>query len=189
VIGIMRAIAIVVSVMVFWGSAAFAEPEAFVIEAVLASPEADSPLQRETEIDIADGGYMVIVSRSGQLMRKDGPYQGPASNLLDAIIAPDDEELDNPVLSSLLELAEISRASDEQLGGVRGAATDSESHATAITPVTTTFCLVEGAKPDFYASQAPARDEPVTFRSRVSPQGFFQTTWPVGVNLLAWPEA
>ncbi|MFP6744890.1 MAG: hypothetical protein VCB77_06855 [Alphaproteobacteria bacterium] len=108
--------------------------------------------------------------------------------MLDAIFAPGDEELDNPVLSSLLELAEISRGSEEQLGGVHGATLDSESHATAITPVTSTFCLVEGAKPTFHAARAPARDEPVTFRSRVSPLGFFQTTWPVGDNLLPWPD-
>ena len=48
-----------------WPSAAFADPDTLVIEAVMASPEADSLLQRETEIEIADGGYIVIVSRSG----------------------------------------------------------------------------------------------------------------------------
>ncbi|MFP6744891.1 MAG: hypothetical protein VCB77_06860 [Alphaproteobacteria bacterium] len=61
----MRAIVMVVSVLVIWPSAAFADPDTLVIEAVMASPEADSLLQRETEIEIADGGYIVIVSRSG----------------------------------------------------------------------------------------------------------------------------
>ena len=65
---------------------------------------------------------------------------------------------------------------------------DTEAHPTAITSATATFCLLDGAKPEFYVSRPPDRDEPVTFRSRVSPLGFFQTTWPVGVKLLAWPE-
>ena len=89
VFGVMRTIAIVVSVMVVWASAAFADPEGFVIEAVMASPAADSPLQRETAVNVAEGGYIVILARSGQLLRRDGPYQGPASDLLDAILAPD----------------------------------------------------------------------------------------------------
>ena len=131
-------------------------------------------------MDVAAGGYIVLLARSGQLLRRDGPYQGPASDLLDAILAPDNNELSNPVLSSLLELAEISRASEEQLGGVRGASLDTEAHPTAITSATATFCLLDGAKPEFYVSRPPDRDEPVTFRSRVSPLGFFQTTWPVG---------
>jgi hypothetical protein len=185
----MRSIGIIVSVLVFWASAAFADPEGFVIEAVMASPEADSPLQRDTAVEIADGGYIVIISRSGQLVRRDGPFKGAASSLLDSLLSPDSEELDNPVLSSLLELAEVSRGSEEQLGGVRGVEFDDEVHATAITAATTTYCLIEGARPEFYVSRAPTRDEPVTFRSRISPLGFLQTTWPVGVNLLAWPDA
>ena len=119
--------------MVVWASAAFADPEGFVIEAVMASPPADSPLQRETAVDVAAGGYIVLLARSGQLLRRDGPYQGPASDLLDAILAPDNNELSNPVLSSLLELAEISRASEEQLGGVRGASLDTEARAEQFT--------------------------------------------------------
>jgi hypothetical protein len=185
----MRSIAIIVSVLVFWASAAFADPEGFVIEAVMASPEADSPLQRDTKVEISDGGYIVIITRSGQLLRQDGPFQGPASSLLDSIFSPDSEELENPVMSSLLELAKISRGSEEQLGGVRGVELDKDVHATAITARTTKYCLADGATPEFYVSNPPARDEPVTFRSRVSPLGFLQTTWPVGVNLLAWPDA
>jgi len=189
VIEVMRAVGIVVTVLVFWASAAFADPEGFVIEAVMALPEADSPLQRDTAVEIFDGGYIVIIVRSGQLLRRDGPFEGPASILLESIFSPDSEELDNPVLSSLLELAEVSRGSDEQLGGVRGILKGNEVHATAITAVTETYCLTENAKPEFYVSRAPARDEPVTFRSRLSPLGFLQTTWPVGVNLLTWPDA
>lgn len=185
----MRLITIIVLVLVFWTSAAFADPEGFVIEAVMASPGADSPLQRDTPVEISDGGYIVIIARSGQLLHQDGPFQGPASYLLDSLFSPDSKDLENPVLSSLLELAEISRGSDEQLGGVRGLPTDDEAHATAITAKTTTFCLMVGTTPSFYVSRAPARDEPVTFRRRVSPLGFQQTTWPVGINLMAWPNA
>ena len=183
----MRVFAIVASALALIATAAAAEPDGFVIEAVLATPGADAPVERETAIEIEIDGYIVIISRSGQLIRKDGPYSGPAGELLDAIFAPGDDDLGNPVLSSLLELAEVSRASTELVGGVRGALLETEVHPTAITTATTAYCLARGTLPAFYVSQPPVRDEPVTIRSRVSPQGFLQAKWPVGVTTLPWP--
>ncbi len=183
----MRNIALFASIMVFVGAVAAAEPEGFVIEAVLATPGADTPIERETAIDIESDGYIVIIARSGQLIRKDGPYSGPAAELLDAIIAPGDDDLGNPVLSSLLELAEVSRASTELGGGVRGTLLETEAHPTAITTATTVFCLASDTQPAFYVSKPPVRDEPVTIRNRVAPQGFMQAKWPVGETTLPWP--
>ena len=97
---------------VSWATVAFAEPEGFVIEAVMASPEANSPLRRDAPVEIAAGGYIVIITRNGQMVRQDGPFQGPASSLMDAIITPGENELGNPILSSLLELAGVVRAGE-----------------------------------------------------------------------------
>ncbi len=183
----MRIFAIIATALALIATAAAAEPDGFVIEAVLATPGADTPIERETVIDVESDGYIVIISRSGQLIRKDGPYSGPAAELFDAIIAPGDDDLSSPVLSSLLELAKISRASSELIGGVRGTLLETEVHPTAITTATMVYCLAGDTLPAFYVSQPPVRDEPVTIRNRVSPQGFLQARWPVGVTTLPWP--
>jgi hypothetical protein len=191
----MRIIALVVSVMVFgaatvsWATVAFAEPEGFVIEAVMASPEANSPLRRDTPVEIAAGGYIVIITRNGQMVRQDGPFQGPASSLMDAIITPGENELGNPILSSLFDLAGVIRAGEEHLGGLRGAVIETAVHPWVITNATTALCLVAGARPDFYVSRPPARDEPVTFRTRISPRGILHAKWPVGATILPWPDS
>ena len=97
----MRIIALVVSVMIMvLAAAAAAEPEGFVFEAVLATPGVDTPIERETAIEIEIDGYIVIISRSGQLIRKDGPHSGPAAELLDAIFASGDDDLGNPVVGA-----------------------------------------------------------------------------------------
>lgn len=166
---------------------AAAEPVGFVIEAVLATPGADSPIERQTRIDIEDAGHMLILMRSGLMIRKDGPFHDRAKILIDSIETPGDGDIGNGILSSLLELAEISQKSTDQIGGVRGADQRFDVHAEAITPATKTYCFVAGTSPGFHTSSPPRRDEPLVIRLRASPKGFHQATWPVGVKDLPWP--
>lgn len=171
----------------FMAGPAAAAPFGFVIEAVLATPEADTPIERDTMIDIEDKGHIIIIMRSGKMIRKDGPFHDRAASLLDKVETPSDDDVGNGILSSLLELAEISRKSTEQLGGVRGAESGNDVHSGAITPATRNYCFVEGDLPAFHASTPPGRDEPLILRLRASPKGFFQAIWPVGVKDLPWP--
>lgn len=166
---------------------AAAQPFGFVIEAVLATPEADTPIERDTMIDIEDKGHILIIMRSGRMIREDGPFHDRAASLLDNIETPGDDDVGNGILSSLLELAEVSRNSVEQLGGVRGPDRGNDVHPSAITLATRTYCFVAGELPGFSASTPPGRDEPLILRLRASPKGFFQATWPVGVKDLPWP--
>ena len=168
-------------------AAVAAEPQGFVIEAVLATPEADTPIDRDTKIDIEITGHMLIIMRNGQIIRKDGPFHEPAGILFDQFNRQNDDDIGNGILSSLLELAEISGKSTEQLGGVRGTERPNEVHLDAITAATKTYCFVAGDAPGFYASTPPRRDEPLILRLRASPKSFYQATWPVGVNDLPWP--
>lgn len=184
----MRNLAFVVPLLaIFLAGPVVAEPMGFVIEAVLATPEADNPVERDTEIDIEDEGHIIILLNSGQMARKDGPYHDQAGSLLDKVNAPSDDEIDDGILSSLLELAARSRTSSEQLGGVRGAERQDDIHSDAITAATRIYCFAPGGPPAFHASKPPSRDEPLLLRRRASPRGFFQATWPVGVNDLPWP--
>lgn len=171
----------------FMTGPAAAEPQGFVIEAVMATPEADTPIDHDTRIDVEGEGYILIIMRDGQIFRQDGPFHEVAASLLDKIVEPGGDDVGNGILSSLLELAEVSGKSMEQLGGVRGAERQNDAHAKAITAVTKTYCFVAGEAPGFYASQPPKRDEPLILRLRASPKSFYQATWPVGVTDLPWP--
>lgn len=187
-ISFMKASAFAVgAVAIFMAAAVAAEPLGFVIEAVLATPEADTPVDRDTRIDIEVAGHMLIIMRNGQIIRKDGPYHEPAAGLFDQFDRQNEYDVGNSILSSLLELAEVSGKSSDELGGVRGANRPNEVHLDAITGATRTYCFVAGDAPGFYASSPPRRDEPLILRLRASPKSFFQATWPIGVNDLPWP--
>ena len=153
----------------------------------MATPEADTPIERDTKIDVEDEGHIIIIMRNGQLFRQDGPFHEMAAILFDKITAPRGDDVGNDILSSLLELAEVSGKSTEQLGGIRGVERQYDVHPNAITPATKTYCFVAGEAPGFYASTPPRRDEPLILRLRASPRSFYQATWPVGVKDMPWP--
>ena len=183
----IAAVAVFVPALLLAARAAAAEPVGFVIEAVLATPVADSPIELQTMIDIEDTGHMLIIMSSGLMIRKDGPFHDRAKILIDAFKTPGDGDIGNGILSSLLELAKISQRSTDQLGGIRGAGRRFDVHAEAITPATKAYCFVVGTLPGFHTSSPPRRDEPLIIRYRSSPRGFHQAAWPVGVTDLPWP--
>lgn len=182
----LAALVLLASALFMAGPAA-AEPHGFIIEAVMATPETDTPVDRDTMIDVEDEGHIIILMRNGQIFRQDGPFHEVAASLLDKTVELGGDDVGNGILSSLLELAEVSGTSTEQLGGVRGADRHDDVHAEAITAATKTYCFVAGEAPGFYASKPPERDEPIILRRRASPKSFYQATWPVGVTDLPWP--
>ena len=145
------------------------------------------PLERDTTVDIEDTGHILIILRNGQIIRKDGPLHEQAGGLFDGINRPSDDDLENSILSSLLELARVSGKSTEALGGVRGDEERNDAPPEAITAATKTYCFVAGEAPGFYALKPPRRDEPFILRARAASKGFYQAIWPVGVNDLPWP--
>ena len=127
------------------------------------------------------------MTEAGQTIRKDGPFTGLADDILAGQSDASASAMDGGLLGSLLELAEVSGKSEEQLGAVRGATMEGADRPDAISTAVSDFCLAEGQVPEFYTSEAPAVDEPLIVRRRVRPIQFLQTTWPAGQNALAWP--
>ena len=64
---------VLLSSALFMAGPAAAEPQGFVIEAVMATPEADTPVYHDTMIDVEDEGHILILMRNGQIFRQDGP--------------------------------------------------------------------------------------------------------------------
>ena len=166
---------------------AFAEG-GFVIEANDAQPDVGIQIAGDTQISIGEGGHIVLMTEAGQMVRRDGPYEGPADGIFAGQTDNSAVAMEGGLLGSLLELAEVSHKSEEQLGAVRGTTEEGAERPDAISTAVSDFCLIAGQTPVFYTSNAPAVDEPLIVRRRVRPIQFLQTTWPAGENALAWPD-
>ena len=175
--------------------AAAAGVEGYVLEAVRAAPGQGSPLAHETILQIEPDGHMVVMALSGRTVRKDGPYIGRAAEVLSSArggaISGGGNSLPVDMLEILLELAEVSEKSRETILVVRAPGAPEPIGSAlpdAISSATRTFCLEDGAMPDFYTVQAPAQDEPLIFRRLVSSRGFKLATWPAGAGRVPWPS-
>ncbi len=186
-------IACVVAVLA--NEAAAAEVEGYVLEAVRALPEQGSPLAQETILQIEPDGHMVVMVLSGRTVRKDGPYIGRAGEVLSSVdggaSSGGGNSLPVDMLESLLELAEVSETSSGKIAAVRLPGEPEPigfALSDAISSATRTFCLEDGAMPDFYTVRPPAHDEPLIFRRLVSSRRFLLTTWPAGAGRIPWPK-
>ena len=180
-----RLLALLIVLVAFGTNAALAET-AFIIDGENAEPAVGVQVSEDTMITIDPEGHLVIMTESGQMIRKDGPYDGTAAALFQQIEGG--ESMDGNMLESLLELAEVSGTADEQLGAVRGAEIETaEVGPNMISTSVTVFCLTEGVTPEFFTSNAPDVDEPLVVRRRVRPIQYLEVTWPAGTTSLPWP--
>lgn len=169
--------------------AAAAGVEGYVLEAVRATPGQGSPLAQETILQIEPDGHMVVMVLSGRTVRTDGPYIGRAAEVLSS--AGGGNSLPVDMLESLLELAEVSETSTEMIAAARLPGVPEpigSAPPDAISSALETFCLEDGASPDFYTVQPPALDEPLIFRRKLKSRGFLSTTWPAGAGRVPWPK-
>ena len=193
--GRMRVPMLIACAVALLANEAAAGVEGYVLEAVRATPGQGSPLAQETILQIEPDGHMVVMALSGRTVRKDGPYIGRAAEVLSSAgggaSSGGGNSLPVDIMEALLELAEVSKTSETALGGVRlpgapepiGAAVPD-----AISSATRTFCLEDGAMPDFYTMRPPAQDEPLIFRRKLKSRGFLSTTWPAGAGRVPWPK-
>lgn len=185
----MRFFVILAAVLILLGAPQAMAAQGFVVEIKDADPEVGIQLMDDTNVTIAANGHMVIMTESGQMIRKNGPFEGTAGELLGGQAGGGSESMEGGLLESLLELAEVSGKSTEQLGAVRG--TEAEGGDTPLNMVSTavsSFCMTPDTKPTFFTSDPPAVDEPLIVRRRVRPVQYLQTTWPAGANSLEWPD-
>ena len=161
--------------------------DGFVIEAIDAQPDVGIQVRGDTQVTVDEGGHIVLMTEAGQMVRQDGPFTGTADDILAGQDGGGDMVMEGGLLGSLLELAEVSGKSDEQLGAVRGTTAEGADNPEAISTAVSNFCISEGQTPMFYSSNAPAVDEPLIVRRRVRPIQFLQTTWPAGASTLTWP--
>ncbi len=183
----MKHIFIISTILLLLSPTAVFASSSFVIEANKAQPEVGIEVQGDTQITINEGGHIVLMTDTGQMIRKDGPYTGTADDILAGQSGSIDTAMEGGLLGSLLELAKVSGKSDEQLGAVRGAELEGADNPEAISSALSIFCIAEGDAPSFYTSKAPAADELLIVRRRTRPIQSLQTTWPAGENTFIWP--
>lgn len=161
--------------------------DGFVIETNSAQPEVGIQVRGDTQVTVDEGGHIVLMTEAGQMVRQVGPFAGTANDILAGQDRGGDMAMEGGLLGSLLELAEVSGKSEEQLGAVRGTTAEGADRPEAISTAVSNFCISEGQTPMFYTSGVPAIDEPLIVRRRVRPIQFLQTTWPAGANTVTWP--
>lgn len=183
----MKYLIIISAIMILLAPVAGFAANGFVIEANSAQPEVGIQVHGDTLVSVNDGGHIVLMTEAGQMVRKDGPFTGTADDILGGQIGSAETAMEGSVLGSLLELAEVSGKSDEELGAVRGTTQEGAERPDTISTAVSNFCLSENQNPVFYTTDAPVVDEPLILRRRVRPIQFLQTTWPAGANSLAWP--
>ena len=159
--------------------------QGMVIEAVLATPEAEILFERDTMINIEDKGYILIITQNGQIIRKDGPFHELAASLFDEAASLFDEA-DPPSGNGIT----IETPGDSDLEKWRAERRNEGyyDHPEAISRATETFCFVKSEPPVFHTSKPPIRDEPLIWLFRISPKEKFRAIWPAGVEDLPWQE-
>lgn len=183
----MKHLLIISTVLLLLGPTTVLAASSFVIETSEAQPDVGIQVQGDTQITIKEGGHIVLMTDSGQIVRQDGPFSGSADDILAGKIASTDATMENGLLGSLLELAEVSGKSEEQLGAVRGAVQEGADRPDTLSAAVSNYCMTEGELPVFYTSKAPAADQPLIVRRRNRPIQFLQATWSAGENTLTWP--
>ena len=94
-----RLLALLIVLVAFGTNAALAAP-AFIIEGENAEPAVGVQVSEDTKISIDPEGHLVIMTESGQMIRKNGPYDGTAAILFEQIEGGD--SMDGSMLESLL---------------------------------------------------------------------------------------
>ena len=183
----MKHLLVISTVLLLLSPTAVFASSSFVIEANEAQPDVGIQVQGDTRITINEGGHIVLMTDAGQMVRQDGPFNGSADDILAGQISSADTAMEDGLLGSLLELAEVSRKSEEQLGAVRGAVQEGADRPETISSAVSNYCITEGELPVFYTSSAPAADQPLIVRRRNRPIQFLQATWSAGENTLTWP--
>ncbi len=185
-----------ITLAALWLMAAIGEARAqqgYVVEALEATPDVGAALDEATPLSIQPGGHIVIMTRGARMVRRDGPFQGPARDLLEVPpgTAGAGEPLAKKLLLGLSRLVEESGASEDTAFGVRGAvpgATDGEAGSYAIVPGTRVFCLHDDARPAFFTADPPALESKLIVRRITRPKVLLRTAWPAGARRLDWPD-
>ncbi len=85
-----------------------------------------------------------------------------------------------------VELRNVGDSEAKQLRG--GASSAPVVNTNTITSETSSFCLTEGARPEFAVLRAPAVDQPIIVRRRTAPPQIMNGVWKKGSNTFAWPR-
>ncbi len=183
----MKHLLIISTVLLLLSPTAVFASSSFVIETNEAQPDVGIQVQGDTQITINEDGHIVLMTDAGQMVRQDGPFNGSADDILAGQISSADTTMEDGLLGSLLELAEVSGKSEEQLGAVRGAVQEGADRPESISSSVSNYCMTGGELPVFYTSSAPAVDQPLIVRRRNRPIQLLRTTWSAGENTLTWP--
>ncbi len=161
----------------------------FVVEAQRATPEVGASVDANTTLGIEAGGHIVIMTDTARMIRGDGPYEGTAGSLFEAVATGGEagEPLAESILLGLLSLAKEPDKSVETVFSTRGSIGSLAMAPYAIGPGMSVFCIHENVLPAFFTPHPPISDTRLIVNRITHPKELLMLDWPAGAGWIGWP--
>ena len=99
----MKHLIIIFAILISLTPAVASAAGGFVIEANDAQPDVGIQIGDDTQVSIGEGGHIVLMTETGQMVRKDGPYEGPVDGIFAGQTKDIADALEGGLLDALLE--------------------------------------------------------------------------------------
>lgn len=178
---------ILVVLLILIAPQAFAA-DGFVIESNSANLVVGVPIDETTTISVAAGGHLVILTSSGQMLRRNGPFVGTGAGALGPAAVAKSGGAAASTIDALVDLAVERGTAQNRVFASRGNIQGIAGRPFSITPETQTYCHRADIAPAFALSQPPTRDLPLLLHRTSRPRASHDAYWPAGQPNFAWPR-
>lgn len=166
-----------------------AAADAYVIETKGANVAIGTQVYNADMLRVAAGGYLVLLTKTGELVFRAGPYGRPAAGLL----GPRKKgrgTLKPKELKSLLALAKANKKAPRSATETEATAdkTPFPPDERRISPEVRVFCRVSGTKPVLVVPRSFRVRERLIVRRQSKPTRVLRSVWPAGVTERPWPN-
>ena len=163
--------------------------EGFVIESNGANMAVGAAVENGSAISIPAGGHLVILTSSGQMLRRNGPFEGTGEEALGAAgSGAKGGGAKASALDALVDLALEKGTATDRVFATRSSNRNTNAGPFSITPETRTYCHRSDVAPAFVLSPPPAQDLPLMLDRTSRPKSSQNAYWPAGQPRIVWPQ-
>lgn len=166
-----------------------AAADAYVIETEGVNVAVGTPVKKADTLKITGDGYVVLLTKAGELVFHAGPYGGPVAVLLGPG-KKDKGTLKPKEVKSLLALAKFNKKAPRPATetGATADKTPFPPDERRISPEVRVFCRVSGTTPVLVVPRSFSHRERLIVRRQSKPTRVLRGVWPAGVTERPWPN-
>ena len=164
--------------------------DGYVIDSADANVEVGTEVAGGTAIQVSSGGHVVILTATGQMLRRDGFFEGKAQDAFD-LSAPTQAkaEIGAGVLAALMGLARDDGTAQNKVSAARDIPGEAVGGGPfAISVETGFYCHRQGIAPVFSLANPPRADTLISLDRYEEPPASESARWPANQGLFPWPE-